>query len=198
MGDSGQCYAPSSGTTPLRQCEILSGVRQLAPKAGDAWSESPRFDLIGHPYAIVLSQDCDLEQDYRSRSVSPPDPRLMLPSVLLCEAVPASEEKQQPKISAIWKQVTQNNHERFHYLSRIAANEDSAGIGIESLVLDFKRYFTVPTDDLYEQCKLGAARRVFLNPNYLEHVTTRFCYYQYRVALAVTHLARESGNAGIS
>ncbi|MBZ5706491.1 MAG: hypothetical protein LAN63_14160 [Acidobacteriia bacterium] len=188
----GDVYAPSTAAGPLRQCEVISDLRQLVPIPGAAWSnESPQAEIIRHPFAVVFSQDCDLTQDFTTRFSADPDHKLMLDSVLLCEAFSATAYRQEPKMGNIWKQLTQNNLERYHYLSKIKPAEDAIGEGADSLVLDFKRHFTVPTADIYEQLKLGTRRRSIIQCHYLEHLSTRFFQYQSRVAIPEPHRVKD-------
>jgi hypothetical protein len=55
------------------------------------------------------------------------------------------------------------------------------------LGIDFKRYFTVPTDDVYRQFALGqeigVQRRAVLRPPFREDLAQRFYFFQARVAL---------------
>jgi len=51
------------------------------------------------------------------------------------------------------------------------------------LGIDFKRYFTLPTAEVYYQIQRQAARRCCLRSPYLEHLSTRFHAYQQRLAL---------------
>ena len=115
----GDVYVASTHPGPLRQCEIVTDLRQVLPTPGAGWStEAPRVEIVKHPVAVVLSQDCDLTQDFVTRSSENPDPNLFLQSVVLCDVFLASEYRQRPKMSNIWKQLSQNNKERYHYLSR--------------------------------------------------------------------------------
>jgi len=190
-----EVYARSNPSGPLRHCEIISNIRQIIPTPGASWSgEVPRIEIIKHPFAVILSQDCDLTQDFDARSAETPDPNLMLSSVLLCEAALASDYRQRPKMGNIWKQLRQNDLVRYHYLCKIMPAQDAAGIGIDSLVLDFKRHFTLTTADVYEQVKLGAQRRSLMQCHYLEHLNTRFFYFQSRIAIPQPHLAREESS----
>jgi hypothetical protein len=60
--------------------------------------------------------------------------------------------------------------------------------GLPELAIDFKRYFTVPTDEVYRRIELGEARRrcLLISP-YLEHLSSRYAYFLSRIALPVDH-----------
>ena len=47
--------------------------------------------------------------------------------------------------------------------------------------------FTLPTEEVYRQLALSGQRRAVLRPPYLEHLSTRFHYFQFRVALPGDH-----------
>src|SRR5712692_6239304 len=49
--------------------------------------------------------------------------------------------------SDIWRRVKTNQNERYHLMQRILGTEDAQGLGLPSLCIDFKRYFTIPTEE---------------------------------------------------
>ena len=91
------------------------------------------------------------------------------------------------KGSDIKKRIRQNKDERYQYLRVVQPEQDALGEGFPGLLLDFKRYFTLSTGDLYNQVQTTAKRRAVLSPSYLEHLSTRFFYFQARVALPQDH-----------
>ena len=143
-----------------------------------------------YPFVFVLSQDCDLEQDFLARKGEPGhSPNNLMSSVLLCEGQDALQvlSKLKDQGSKVREYIMQNKHERYHYVSAVPSNLDLAGTGIAPLILDFKQYVTVSTAEIYVQTQATARRRGILLPSYLEHLSTRFCYYQFRVALPKDH-----------
>lgn len=89
--------------------------------------------------------------------------------------------------SAIWRRIEQNKDERYQFLKRITPEQDTLGEGLPELGIDFKRYFTIPTDEVYVRLSAGVQRRCRLVSPYLEHLSTRFWYFQARVALPAEH-----------
>jgi hypothetical protein len=84
----------------------------------------------------------------------------------------------------IWHQIEINKNDRYHFFQRIPTEEDSLGEGLPELAIDFKRYFTIPTDELYWQINAGdAQRRTCLESPYMEHLSQRFTSFLSRVAL---------------
>lgn len=193
MGDEGKLYAPSQGG-PLRQGEILSDLIETR-MVSVSKDQAPQVDLVTHPFALILSQDCDLDLDFQARNspeaVSHPDDKL-LPSVLLCQATSATELRSHLSDSQIWKQITQNKNERYQYLRGVPAEMDALGTGTPDLGADFKRYFAVSTEHIYLQVQGPARRRSRLQSPYVEHLSSRFAYYLSRVALPEEHFVRKS------
>lgn len=163
-------------------------------------------------YAVVLSGDCDLEQDYREREVLrseieqfkalPPgdkkneawlalEPKTvkLLRNTLLCPASKAEKAKVENKLKgALWDDVVDNKHERFYYLSEAVTNEDLQREGVPALLLDFRKIFTVPTEELYAQITANIARRrCFLTPPYLQDLCFRFAFSIARPGLPKPH-----------
>ena len=92
--------------------------------------------------------------------------------------------------STIWDRVKKNKDERYHFLEKIPANCDACGEGLPELGVDFKCYFTLPTEEVYRRVELNKARRrsVIRSP-YLEHLSSRFAFFLSRVALPQEHLS---------
>ena len=90
--------------------------------------------------------------------------------------------------SRIWAKIKQNKDERYHFFEKIETNHDLYDESIGELVIDFKRYFSLPTDELYMRILSGETkRRCRLVTPYLEHLSSRFAYFQGRVALPEDH-----------
>ena len=158
-------------------------------QAGNCWPGAGiQVCRVLHPYCIIASQDCDLEQDHDARYGGKTAPDKMIPNVLLLQAVTQSELLVAlASGSDIRKGVRGNKHDRYQILERVATTEDALGEGLPSLGVDFKRYFAVPTEELYSQLNSGASRRTQLNTNYLERFNQRFAGYLSRVALLREH-----------
>jgi hypothetical protein len=181
----------------LRQSEIITNLSQFtyAPVSGVALETR-------HAYAIVMSQDCDLLRDYKAQAGGG---RRVLNGVLLYELQRELEIRDTPGINArVWRQIRQNREERFHVLPPVPQDFDLLGEGLPELVIDFRRCFTLPPDEIYRQCTLdgpsGAKRRCRLATPYREHLQCRAAFYFQRVALpddaqneAVAVVDREDG-----
>jgi hypothetical protein len=206
MADSGtthdrrRFYIVSTTSDRLWQGEILSDLLQAKLSLGSLEAASLirgetehqpqlRVELDGHPLIVVLSQDCDLEKDFKGRREGRP----FLFNVLLCDIHPAEElhqnlHREESTGSKEWRTIRENGTPRFQFLSAVPPDQDASGIGFPDLAIDFRFYFTMRTDELYERLKLRlTTKRCKLQTPYVEHLAHRFYSYQSRVALPVDH-----------
>jgi hypothetical protein len=179
---------PTGVASCLRQGEIISDLDQFRLDLETIGTGSLSVSPYRHPLALVLTQDCDLEQDFKANAaVNAPDK--VVPSVFFCEVSSATEVRGAAWInSTLWKPIPLNKNERYHFLQKVDASCDAQQIGLVELVIDFKRYFTIPTREVYRRIERGEAKRrcVLVSP-YLEHLTSRFAYFLSRVALPSDH-----------
>lgn len=182
-------YEPSpSSDIAICQGEILTDINQYWLNLTTISEIDKKFNEYKHEYAIVLSQGCDLEQDFRSRLQDKPQ----LPNIIFCQVYPAVSLKSQLTGQAkdIWKRLIQNKDERYHYLEKIPPDLDFQKSGLPELGIDFKRYFSIPTEEVYMCIKLGITRRrTILQSPYLEHLSSRFAYFLSRVGLPTPHVS---------
>lgn len=177
----------------LRQGEILSNVTEIRPHfigLADV-SQIQAITPVQHAFAIVLSQDCDLDWDHKARTSEEREtnkPR-EIPSILLAQAVTAEELRGQAGInSKLWSYIRTNKNERYQFLSHVPEACDSDGQGLPELGLDFKRFFSLPTEFLYFQIEINSVRRrTKLRSPYVEHLSHRFASYLSRIALPTDH-----------
>lgn len=167
-------YEPSVLQGPLRQGEILCNVVQLKLKVETVGSPELEFVFQLHPYVIIVSQDCDLDWDYKARTDQTTDK--LIPNILFCEVTTAESLRRGGDInSGIWGRVKINKDERYQFLQKVAAEEDALQQGLPELGIDFKRYFTLPADEVYTRIVAQETqRRCRLVSPYLEHFSTRF------------------------
>jgi len=181
-----EIYECSQVGVALRQGELLTDLKQPLLTLESVGTEHPRVRFENHPFAIVLSQDCDLSQDWR-RAQEPDLQLRQLPAVLFAQAQAVTTLRNEIKKTEHWQRLVLNKDERYHFLEAVPKDIDALGIGLPELGIDFKRYFTIPTDEVYRRIEIEARRRCRLKSPYLEHLSTRFCYYQFRVALPKDH-----------
>jgi hypothetical protein len=135
-----------------------------------------------------LSQDCDLDLDFKARQGQVGADKI-IPNVLFCEATTAEQLKGRLDRSDLWRRVKDNKDERYQFLQRADNQDDALGEGVPELGIDFKRYFTIATEEAYFQLESSLKRRCRLVSPYLEHLSARFAYYQFRIALPQGHFS---------
>jgi len=180
----------------IQQGELVSGLVQQLLNVDRLREGGLEVDEVTHSFVVIVSQSCDLEWDRAARQ---PGGELdkVLPNVMVCEAHAAMDVKDRKNVkgevinnSKIWPRIRDNKDERFHFFEEVPGSEDAAGEGIPELVVDFKRYFSMPTDELYLKLELVAKRRSRLKSPYLEHFSSRFFQFQCRVATPRQHLSK--------
>lgn len=145
---------------------------------------------IVFPLVIVLTQDCDLEQDYRfrwSRQVPKTQDKQLL-SVLVAPLYNAEHVYQGehlteldmkmehvPKKGTHGKFLKTNQRPRYHYL------EFPDDLPIVPSVIDFKHYFSVNVKYLREIRKTNLVCRV--SPLFREDISQRFASFLARIGL---------------
>jgi hypothetical protein len=189
--DQSPVYSIEGLERELRQAEILSNVTQYLrnPQVKDVPEDQVETFSILHPYAIILSQDCDLFWEFEAGARGE---ARELNGVLLYEAEPADELRAKQNINSnLWRPIRQNKSERYHLLEEAPPQLDLAGVGVPQLLVDFKRYFTLNHDEIYRQLALKtnpAKRRCRLEMPYREHLQGRAAYFFQRVVLPLDHV----------
>lgn len=180
----------SNGTAPLCQGELVSNL--LVPFRDVVESTNRSSPIVKRervPYALILSQDCDLIFDFEARFGDGPAHK-KLHSVLFVVAEPPSDRQNpDPDTKSVkrMKTLKQNGNERYHYLSAIAPEFDTLGEGPLELFVDFKRFFSVRSDDVYDQLGHDARRRCRLKDEYKRELVYRFFQFHSRVAVPIPH-----------
>lgn len=192
-------YQSSEENSPLRQGEILTDVVQYKPVVDEMSkqfreSQELSFVPIVHPYAIVVTQDCDLDWDYRTRSAEN-KPNKLLNSVVLCEIATAEIVRNTDGINRKeWELVAAHRHERFYFFEKVSPQCEVRKTGLPELTADFKKVFGIDAATLYRQIELGiASRRTFLASPYLEHFSRRYHSFHSRVALPSQYESEREG-----
>lgn len=191
--DGQHIYTPSIAGDRLWLGEILENLPQVRLALPSVEAEADvEVETDPHPLVIVLSQDCDLEQDFKARK----EGGSVLPNVLLCDVLPAEELRLKVRDNEglgkrDWKVIVQNKNERFQFLRMVSPEEDLKGEGLPILAVDFRLYFTIRTEEVYRRLAHDTMRRCRLLTPYGEHLADRFSYYLARVALPLDHAADE-------
>lgn len=189
-------YQASDKGSSLRQGEIVTGVVQYNPVIDEILEESQElpFTPIIHPYAIVITQDCDLDWDYKARGTNN-NPAKLLNSVVLCEIGTAESIRSTDGMNRKeWELVVSHRHERFYFFEKIPPECELEQEGLPELTADFKRIFGIDAATLYRQIELGMVkRRAILASPYLEHFSRRYHSFHGRVALPFQYESEREG-----
>ncbi len=142
------------------------------------------------PLAIVLTQDCDLEQDHLFRIESRATQDKWLISILMAplynvEHVYQGEHLSEldiqmekiPKSKSMGNFLRNNERPRYHYM------EFDESVPIVPSVIDFKHYFSVTVNYLMEIKPMAYVCSVA--PLFREDIAQRFASYLARVGLPV-------------
>jgi hypothetical protein len=166
----------------LRDLEVVEWARVI-----DADTKQLDVKKRRLPYAVMLSQECDLYQDMQNRSnLTKPTQDKYLHSVLLGPAYTAQSVREgkhlemlgvtcEPLNSTRWNAIKQNNNDRYHFLPAFDLFQ------IPDIVLDFKHFLTAPRGILLDfKPTIYVAS---LGQLFRDHLSQRFANFLARVAL---------------
>jgi hypothetical protein len=149
--------------------------------------------MLQFPYALVLTQDCDLEQNRSCRAATPP-PRtpseliandkhlvsVMVAPLYNFEHLAGGDHLSELKIETQKFNSKQKSDLKTNQLARYHYFEFDSSAALPSSVVDFKHYFSVSLAWLESNlgnCVCG------VGPLYRESVSQRFSNYLSRIAL---------------
>lgn len=172
-----QVYVKDGLSRELRQGEIVSGLIQFTfdPVEGVV-------SRTTHSFSVILNQDCDLLRDFEAAEAKK---NRQLNGVLIFEAEASANAKKGLAGGDIFRRVQSHREDRYHLLPPVPADYDLQNEGLPELMVDFRRFFTMPADEVLRQCRQadGAKRRSRLNMPFREHLQNRLGSYFQRVAL---------------
>lgn len=172
------------------QGDILRDINIIDNYSTDESGEF-KYDELNLPYIIVMTQDCDLEGDFRNRSQNQPEKHdKFLRTILICPAYNATDFRSGKHLEYIgqnmeswnsknFKQIKDQNKDRFHFL------DQDQELQIPELVVDFKHYYALPRDTLYGM--YGEHYLATINQLFREFLSQRFANYLSRIGLPVIH-----------
>lgn len=171
-------FSPEIGGA-FRQGEIISNVIQFIYDPDEA-------ETLGatHSFAVILSQDCDLQRVFDGQGDDG-----QADSLLLMPASPLDEGRRDAGLNTkLWSPTKNNDNPRFHVLQGCVPANDISNIGIPHLLIDFRKYFVLTHRQLTWQIENSALlRRSCLISPYREHLQQRAMNYLGRVPLDPPH-----------
>ena len=152
------------------------------------------INKIIFPYVIVLTQDCDLAQDFTFRFDNPKTQDKLILSVLVapvynaehvfagehlselgCTMQKIDKYKKDKKLTTDAKNLFQNKTPRYHYL------DFKKDLNMVASVIDFKHYFSLNLKYLYKIRKTNFVFKV--SELYREDISQRFASFLSRIGL---------------
>lgn len=135
----------------ISQGDILSRLNIAIGTGGD--SDNDEFTEFFLNYGVVMSQDCDVEWDYDSRKKEEGNRDKYVQTILVCPAYLSDhffrgehierETRRKFEEKEIEKLKRNDEYKRYHFL------RNDLRLQIPTLVIDFKNFFTIPTELLY-------------------------------------------------
>ena len=177
-------FRPSPTEGAFHQGEILSDIAEVVVIPNSLGSSDLQFEEIMHPFGVILTQECDLDWDFKARMAGDSNSAKICPNALLCELFP--EEVIRPKLprgSELWRRVKQNQEERYYAIPQAPAGADLEQAGLPLLIADFKQLFAIRTDELYARIAHGLKRRTVIQIPWVQDLSNRVGYYLQRVAI---------------
>lgn len=172
-------------TPQIRQGDIFKNVeyiKRIKEKSGIL-----EIAKINFPLVIVLSQECDLTQDYQTRK-NPKNQDKWLFSVLVAPLYNAEGVYQGTHLSELGykmrqinKQKTEGTHLRNNETPRYHYIEFPDDVPIVPSIIDFKHYFSVYVE--YLRSIKGKNFICSVSPLFREDITFRFANYLARIGL---------------
>lgn len=152
------------------------------------------IDKIIFPYVIILTQDCDLAQDFTFRSDNKKTDDKLILSVLVAPVYNSenfflgehlselgrtmqsiNQYKKGKQFTTEAKKIFKNETPRYHYL------EFEKDLNMVSSVIDFKHYFSLNLNYLYKIRHTNFAFKI--NELYREDISQRFASFLSRIGL---------------
>jgi len=170
------------------QGDILRDIDVIDSYTKDA-EGALEYDEITLPYIVVMTQDCDLDNDFKNRSETNPEKHdKYLRTVLVCPAYIGAKLKDGTHLDDLglkmekwdskrFKQIREQNNTRYHFL------DTDLKLQVPELVIDFKHYYAIPRDTLFRMYKDHYL--VTINQLFREFLSQRFSNYLSRIGLPV-------------
>lgn len=168
----------------LKNITIIENVLEV--------SNTVQISKIEFPLIIVLTQDCDLMQDFMNRHGRPVTKKRKTNDKYLFSCIVAPLYNYEHLIlgehledlnqkMAIIDSRTQKNNIKQNEVSRYHFLEFPIETGIAPSVIDFKHYFTIPIEALKRYKETSFVCRV--SELYREKISQRFANYLSRIGL---------------
>lgn len=184
----------SNITTRYRKLEAEEKPRLIQGDILRLWDVEIWHIKYNFPYIVILSQDCDLDQDYSAFESYQENPTntedKILENILICPAfiyadfirwehIKKNDVKKTMCLHGwdVKKRITSNNDKRYYCLIQ------EPDYGLPHLAVDFKFFITINREKLYDLIKSWQTEYVCsLNELFREELAQKFVGYLSRVA----------------
>ncbi len=148
-------------------------------------TEDGDTETITFPFWIIVSQECDLEHDFKAHNNEYKDQDKYLQTIIACPAFLQLQLKDGMHMQNLslamerwggdtWKKMTSNRERRFHAIRSDEIKE------LPDLMVDFKRIFSFSREYIYKQLNNRVAT---LDVLYREEFSQRLANFTSRIAL---------------
>jgi len=174
------------------QGDVFKNVKYTYINSEDA--EGIEIIELEFPYAIIISQACDVMYMSEMQEKKSGKPAKYMPSIMMCPIYDQSMARIAEHLKEVFIKseialepeniiksedldvAKRDSHYRFHCLTVV----DGKNIIMEDAVIDFKHCFSVPINNLLN----NRSNRIFrLDDLFAEQITLKFCTYLSRVAI---------------
>jgi len=177
---------PSQGS--LYKEVALASVGLLEPRTGI----EPEIEEFVFPYVVLMSQECDLQQDRAARAGGVDDQDKWLINYLVCPAYPAEMLREGTHLEQLgrkamritstpWRNIKQNQNQRYHFLA------PCTDLQVPELAIDFKHFASISRDLFCRQYHTRHHYLASLREVYREQLSQRFAAFLSRIGLPVDH-----------
>lgn len=192
---------------PLKQGEILHGCSELsfisAPILQDQTDAevAPEAKRVMHKHVLLISPDCDLEQDFKARVASNPDcadcyrdndernrfkqmgDRNCMVNATLTPLWTVEEFKERSDNRTYGQVVKSNNHPKWCKIGPFECDSAVDPGGVFTRVIDCGYQFTLPMSLLHDAYAQNSIRFGWIPSPYREHYLQRFQNWQARIGV---------------
>lgn len=142
---------------------------------------------IKYDYTVILTQECDLEQDYKNRIEAQDDQDSYIQMILMAPAYLAESlrsgihleeygQTMQHINTREWNKLRQQENKRYHHIKADAA------MNVSELAIDFKHFYTISRDYFYNKI-MNESYFISMTILHREALSQRFCNFLARIGI---------------
>jgi hypothetical protein len=140
-----------------------------------------------YDYTVILTQECDLEQDYKNRVEPREDQDSYIQMILMAPAYLAESLRNGVHLEQYgqvmqhintkdWNKVKKQENKRYHYI------QADAEMNVPELAIDFKHFYTLSRDYFYNNI-MNDSYFISMTILHREVLSQRFCNFLARIGI---------------